>query len=481
MKKVFLGFKIYYLLYVLAAFTALVNGYSWMNIATIILTVFGAVVVLCLFVHIIRNHLRITNLILIVAFLCSYVLSSLMTAKYGITDNIKEMFWLAFPMLILYASSWCYSTDEIQKELKVLSVIYVIYATIAGAISLSMLQWGHNYNVAFSKNDVRVIGFKWGRLWGVFDDPNHGATMLVVGIILAVYLILISKNKAVKILCGLTIPVQYMYIVFSDSRTGEVALSAAILVGMSCWVYQNQRIKEKREVGKIVLTVIVSCFLVMGNFLISYEVKDSYNKYEHKKWIEQQANNRKNSSDKDSTNKKSSDKNSTIKNKPDSNSRDIAEIGRKNDIENDVSNGRLSIWKSGLELVKTSPVYGTSFRNITKYAEDNAPNTYIINTEYGGYYDSFHNTLMDVLVSQGLIGILIVATILVNTVVYLKGNWKFDQKRFKIQAACLAIMFALGISSMFLSMIFYLNSPQTYIFWLVFGYFLILVSGTEKK
>lgn len=471
MKNIFLGFKIYYLLYVLVAFTALLNGYSWMNIATIVLTVFGAGVTLCLLVQIKRAHLKIVNIIWIIAFLCSYVLSSVMTAKYGITDNLKEIFWLAFPMLILYASSWQYSVDEMQREFKILSIIYVIYTTIAGAVSLSMLLWGHNYNVVFSENDVRVIGFKWGRLWGVFDDPNHGAAMLVVGIILAVYLILITKNKAGKIVWIITIPVQYLYIVFSDSRTGEVALNAAMLVGIICWLYQKLLREDKKKAGKIIITIVVSFFLIAGNLLLCHEIKGNYNEYVNKKLVEEQSN------------KSKSTNNTNTKNtgKSNSNPNNNSEVGRKSDIEKDVSNGRISIWKSGLEIFESSPVYGVSFRNITNYTKDNVPDTYIINTEYGGYYDSFHNSLIDILVSQGIIGIIIAAAMLINTLRCFKKNWKYDKKRFKVMGICLTILIALAASSMFLSMVIYLNSPQAYIFWLIFGYLMRLVSVADDR
>lgn len=465
MKKVISGFKVYYLLYVLVAFTALLNEKSWMGAATLVLTAYGAVVGVYLLVQIIRKRQKITNLVWIIAFLVSHVFSSLMMAKYGITDNIKELFWLAFPMFVLYTASWQCTPDEIHKEIKLLSVIYVIYATVAGGVSLSMLSWGRDYNVVSPDGGIRVVGLKWGRLWGVFDDPNHGATILVVGIILAVYLIIVTKNRLFKILLALTIPVQYLYIVFSDSRTGEIALCVAILTGMGFWMYQRlhreQGGKQKKS-GVIILTAVVACALIVGSLGASYGVKDAFNKYEKKRQAEIAAE------------KAKQEKKNTTK-KP-------SQIGRKKDIEKDVSNGRLSIWQSGLELVETSPVYGVSFRNITNYAKAEVPDTYIVNTEYGGYYDSMHNSLVDILVSQGIIGILIIGAMLVNTLLYLRRKWRYKNKdSFRLQAVCLSILLALGAGSMFLSMIFYLNSPQNYIFWLCFGYFMNSLSGIEEK
>ena len=38
---------------------------------------------------------------------------------------------------------------------------------------------------------------------------------------------------------------------------------------------------------------------------------------------------------------------------------------------------RFSIWKSSVEIFKTSPIYGTSPRNLLSYAHDKLPNTFI--------------------------------------------------------------------------------------------------------
>ena len=138
----------------------------------------------------------------------------------------------------------------------------------------------------------------------------------------------------------------------------------------------------------------------------------------------------------------------------------------------DASNGRLDIWKSGFEIAKTSPVYGVSFRNMTAYAEENLPKTYLVNNGEGVKYDSLHNAAMDILVSQGIIGIIIVLLIVFTTVRLMKrklGSVEVQDR--ELMLACFTALAAMGAGSMFLSMVFYLNAPQTYIFWLCFGYF----------
>ena len=161
-----------------------------------------------------------------------------------------------------------------------------------------------------------------------------------------------------------------------------------------------------------------------------------------------------------------------------------SKVGRKQDLKGDASNGRLDIWKSGLEIVETSPVVGVSFRNMTAYAQQNMPHTYLVDNPENAKYDSLHNSVLDVLVSQGILGILISLALVFNTGKLLREY--LNQRKtvgHKVKAeqsfttACLALTLAMGVGSLFLSMVFYLNAPQTYIFWLCFGY----LAGTMQE
>lgn len=461
MKKAFFVFKIYYLLYVLVAFTALLNGCRFMNAATLLLSVGGAALVLGMMIQF-RLYLKAKNIWLVLLFLLSYVFSSLMTFKYGITDNIKELLWLIFPMLLLYIAEVRYSAKEMQKEFKILSAIYVLYSTIAGAVSISMLFWGRNFTFQDESDSWRTIGFKWGRLWGVFDDPNHGATILVAGIVLAVYLILVTKNKALRVCWGLTALIQYIYIIFSDSRTGQLALAFAVFIGGA--LAFNRTFQNKGRLPRIALSVVLAALLSAVVIGITFEVKQAYNIVDKKIQIQELKQSRAQSQAQSAVPKEKE-----------------REVGRKKDLEKDVSNGRISIWKSGLEIAKASPIYGVSFRNMTAYAQKNLPDTYLVNNPGEAKYDSLHNAVMDILVSQGLIGIIIAAAILVNTILYIRKRWKYtDKEIYTLQCVCLAVILAMGTASMFISMVFYLNSPQTYIFWLCLGYFIFSIKKKEQ-
>lgn len=450
MKKLLFGFKLYYLIYLLLAFNAYINERKFMSYATLILTAGGILALGCMAVQV-QRYKSMCNIKLNLLFIVSYIFSSVCMYRYGITDNGKECIWLLLSMIVLYASSYCYTREEIKKEFKLLSVIWVIYCTVVNTISISMVVWGREYGVETYSEGVKgykVIGFKWGRLWGLYDDPNHGATIAVAAIILALYLIWSTEKKWLKAIWLLTILVQFVYISLSDSRTGLVTLVVVTFLWSAVSVYLKGRYKgmaAKKALGIGVVTGVLLSAVVAGAV---YECEQQYNIVDKKleaAWKQKY--------------KKPQ--------KPVS-----GQVGRKKDLVQDASNGRLDIWESGFEIAKTSPVYGVSFRSMTAYAEENLPKTYLVNNGEGVKYDSLHNAGMDILVSQGAIGIAIVLLLLFNTVRLMKRRLRIVEKQDRNAVlACFTILAAMGAGSMFLSIVFYLNAPQTYIFWLCFGYF----------
>lgn len=447
-KKLIFYFKLYDLLYVLLAFNAFVNGSVGMKFATLILVLFGAVTTVCMAAqfHVYR---KMPNIRIIVLFLISYLISAGMTWKYGITDNIKEMIWLGISMIVIYGSSYLYERSEIRKEFLFLAKVWVIYCTIANLVSISMVVWGRGYQIG-SGPSAKVVGLKWGRLWGIYDDPNHGGTIAVAAIILAFYLIAEAEKTWQKRVCALTIAVQFIYLVLSDSRTGIVSLTT----GVFCWVLfcqiRKQREKEKAlQIKKLVIPLLAAVLTAAFALGASEAGGVLFEKMDVR----------------------------LVKALPEKAiTPEYEKNTRKTELESDASNGRLDIWKSGLEITKTSPVFGVSFRNMTTYAEANLPDTYLVNNSIHAKYDSMHNAVLDILVSQGIVGIFLVLLIAVNTLlIFIKRIAVVSKEDWTLLTGCFSVVAAMGAGSMFISMVFYLNGPQTYIFWLCFGYLMTLL------
>ena len=301
-----------------------------------------------------------------------------------------------------------------------------------------------------------MVGLKWGRLWGIYDDPNHGGTIAVAAILLTIYLIVTAKKRWQKGICLLTIVIQFVYLVLSDSRTGIVSLTAGIFFWGLFRQFQKQREKDRvfriRKIGFPLLIAILTAVLALGAAEaggVVFEKMDArLVAVLPKKAVTPEY-------EKDT---------------------------RKTELENDASNGRLDIWKSGLEITKTSPVFGVSFRNMTAYAEENLPETYLVDNAIHAKYDSMHNSVLDILVSQGVVGIVIFLILAGNTLwILAKRIRDVKAEDWMFLSGCFAVIAAMGAGSLFISMVFYLNGPQTHIFWLCFGYMMTLLTPYKDE
>lgn len=452
-KKAFFLFKLYYLIYVLLAFNAFVNETRWMGYASYLLTAAGGILFLYM-ARQYREYFNMCNIRLLAAFLLSYILSSVLNYQYGVVNNGKELVWLLLLMIVVYASGFDSTAEERKREFSVFAAVWIVYCTAVNAVSISMLVWGRKYKVFFGENaaEYKEVGFKWGRLWGMYDDPNHGATIAAAAVILALYLIWVSKEKAWKRLAACSLVIQFFYIVLSDSRTGLVSLGTGVFVWTAIIFCRRRRKKGDswhRAAGTGLVAGLALVLVLSGAAEIcrqQYRVLDK----------------------------------KLVALLPEEWS-DSGEDGRKQDLEKDTSNGRIDIWRSGFEIAQTAPVFGVSFRNIVPYAEEHLPKTYLIHNEMEVKYDSLHNSVMDILVSQGAVGIVLMLAIVGNTLLLLKKKLFLIQKENQNMAAvCFTGIAAMGTGCLFLSMVFYLNAPQAFFFWLCLGDFVTILQKAEK-
>ena len=69
--------------------------------------------------------------------------------------------------------------------------------------------------------------------------------------------------------------------------------------------------------------------------------------------------------------------------------------------EQDVSNGRVEIWKAGMQIVKDNLLFGIGSENVITQAKGYLSKERYANVKKGG----FHNSYITILVSSGIIGV----------------------------------------------------------------------------
>ena len=446
-------FKCIYFLLVLLSFNSLCALRSGMSYFSYAVALLGGFVVLFRLLNF-KKYISARGIVWLVLFCGSYLLSTLLTRQYGLMENIQALIWMVIQFFIVYTYNNSAPIEQDKKEIKILGWLFLGYTFLMAAAALVMLIT--DYNNYRPAGDTAVIsGFLWNRLWGLYTDPNYGAVFSIVSMVLSVAFYKASK-KPIRAFLIVNIVFQGLYITFSDSRTALVALMATVFAAAFLLLLRAKKLEKQKVPVRAVISVALALVLAVGSAVTIAVVQKTGNELK----ILQYEYNAKHKGD-------------TENEVPDT------IIGRTDsDINNDVSNRRFAIWQSGLEIFKTSPMTGITFRNYIPYAKENLPNTYIVHNDQG-LFPSMHNSFVDILVSQGILGFIIILCFIVSVlIVLLRGIFKTQGEIYRYNVFLLVSFIPILVSMMFYSETFYMNTGGAFLFWAFLGY---LMHSLDRK
>ncbi len=438
-------FKLVYFAFVLLSFNSLCALTTGLSYASYVVALLGGIVFLSRVIHY-KKYVSARGLIWLVLFCGSYCLSALLTRQYGLVENIQALVWTVIQFFILYTYDKEESIAHDRKEIRIIGWFFIGYTFLMSVAAIIMLIL--DYNCYKPIGDTAVIsGFLWNRLWGLYTDPNYGAVFCVVSMVIA-FAFFKSSSKGIKVFLSVHIVFQVLYLAFSDSRTGIVSLAATVLAGAFLLLLRCKKFENRHEVVKCIMSFVLAIVLALTSVIAVTLVQKGGSQLKEIQYKIQAQNNQ----------------------LPEEDMSDYL-IGRTDsDINNDVSNRRFAIWNSGLEIFKTSPLTGITFRNYIPYAKENLPNTYIVNNDSGDFA-SMHNSFVDVLVSQGVLGIAILICFIASVViVILKFFFKATAENYKYNVFLLLCFLPVFVSMMFYSETFYMNTGGAFLFWSFLGY-----------
>ena len=158
-------------------------------------------------------------------------------------------------------------------------------------------------------------------------------------------------------------------------------------------------------------------------------------------------------------------------------------IDRGYDLSEDISNRRFDVWKSGIEVFTHSGknmIFGLSYCGFTEYAQENMPDTYIVNNDYAVMI-TLDNEILNIMIANGIFGIISAVAFVGYILVFVIVKYRKEKKDEKYFVAIqLAILFPLACAAMFSSIMFYHFSPNAIMFWTVLGQ-LMAYLGAGKK
>ena len=146
----------------------------------------------------------------------------------------------------------------------------------------------------------------------------------------------------------------------------------------------------------------------------------------------------------------------------------------------DISNRRIDIWKSAIEIFKEKPVFGVGHNTVLAYVEAEQEDSYLINNDHM-HFSSMHNAFFDILVAQGAVGLLLYLALAVWCIIAVFKNWKQISMQLQgIAPAYLAVLAAMVCASCFMSEILYVCSPMSFMFWMALGALMQIVKKERR-
>ena len=424
------------LIHYICNLSSYLNGFNY-------LTVIAGLLMMSIFIKNIKgikDLLKNKIYLLLLLFIISYLLSISLNQIYDLNTSIKVFIWTVVNLLFTNYYLYLINDRQCKEELKNFLLLLVFLVGILNILNLIQLITIKEGIITSFGGEKIVTGITaWGRFYGVFYDPNYASVICTIAIISGLYLIKEINKKYLKgIILGLTI-IAYIYICLCQSRSGLFTFA----VGTTTYLLMKYVLNEK---GKIIKTLSIILIILLFIGIIPKFTLKTYN------FI------------KDSTIETISKKenNKKIAQKED------VDINRK-DNRKDISNRRFDIWKSGAEIFKTKPIYGVGYGNVEGYAKENIPNTYIVNNSFATFR-VFHNFVIDILVNQGIIGLIIIIILTFYILRRFIQNKKAILNNKNEIALLVSSIIAILFSGMFLSQIFYVNNAVTFTFWLLFGY-----------
>ena len=407
-----------------------------------------------------RKNIKKSYFCIIFAFLAAYVIPIVVNSSLNIFGNTKTLIWSAIMLLVMFINEYSQDNKKVYNDIIKVSSVIVISTFIISVISVAMFCLDISYWVNRADGALIPQGYYAARLWGIYVDPNQGSSIGIVSLICSI-IIIIFANKSfkgkIKLFNIINIIIQYIFIILTGSRGGEIAF-IFVLLGL---IYLLTDYLLKNKIKAIVIRTIVGllCGLIISvTIVFSFENSRKLLANIPRLTISTQEF----ISNTTGTDVGSHSGNITVE-RPD--------VGGGIDS----SNGRLTLWRDGFRLIKYSPIFGFGDRNIVSKAAEFTPGSSLEK-------QFVHNGFIHMLLSGGIVAVSIMMTLLVlimiNIVKIVFGNKRYN-RGYYIYSIMSLLIGSLLITAVFLTEIFYQNSFMATVFWIYMGF--VVALANDKK
>lgn len=380
-----------------------------------VVSIFGAVLTILRYLKS-KNQKYEPFLIVLFVLIC---FSCIFNREYAFTANIREVLWCFINFFLIYSIF-----DDNKKIIHIARRILVISYFFLSIFSLITFLFQINYIFEPTKLTVETVrfGFIENRLSGVFINTNTAAKTALIAMIFSFFSIMEGSRSRFHFI---NIPIQFVYIVLSGSRTAFLAMSVILFILIMIFIKSKIYIKITIAAASVAALYGLS---IVVKFVSAYippfiDLLFGINALPGEKI-------------------------------------DLFRL----DIENsgDISNMRFKIWKSAIEIFCKSPFFGASPRGIVEFAKRRLPQTFIAVRNY----TSVHNIYIGILTHTGIFG---AVSFYAFTFKILKQILDSFVKRGRYQLTLAVTIICAAIFAAVEPELLFVNTAVTIIFWIFAG------------
>ncbi len=428
-----------------------------------------------------RNMLRVPNAELLLAFFVIALISCVLNRAYSFTGSVKCLIWMAIQILYVGAVDVDLPREVHKKHIAILGHVLILFWLVCVVISLRMyiIQYGIQTDIMVGEKLLwRTVGYLEGRLFGIFIDPNYAALISLFCILLALYF-LTQPGCALwrRILYGISIAVQFLYVVLSASRTAELCMVGAAFFG-GCFILPVRPNRKKLVHLALCGLVGLLCAAVSFGALTVVRAGAAYlpSLYADVSAGAGQTQMKGPLSQPDATPAPETAESAPNAHTPAAHPLEAVDMTRPDAEKEDYSNNRFAIWADYLRVVRSAPVLGVGPRGYESYAAEHFPDSFIVQRQY-----VVHNGYLVLFVGTGIVGGLLMlvwfALAAISVLIWLVKNRKDTPEGYR-DVLWLTMILVIGAVAAFpFQILFYVNDEVTIVLWVVFGYVMALIRG----
>ena len=447
------------------------NGASWPSLIYNGLAIGGALLLVWDFIAR-RVLFKAKYCGILILFLAVTVFSCVLNMKYGIADNVKTLVWSCIQIFLLAAVDTDLPKEKNEKRFRAVMQGLSGLWNVGVLVSLGMFCVFHQ-GVYYLEGYARVTyeGFCESRLYGVFLDPNYAAMFAFVVLLFSSAMLFRKTAVWEKVFYGISIFINFIYIVLSGSRTVELSMYLCIVL-LALWLGWNKLRGKARPLLRVLaaLLVAVICLGTVNALFTGSKKVLSYIPAFYRENVQGGDDPATKPGDKDPTHEGGKDHLSGINmNRPDV------------EYTDDISNNRIAIWTDYIKALPETSFFGTSPRNVISFMKDHfSEDLFVLQKGYGP-----HNAYLILFVCTGYIGGLLAMAWLVLVVFEILSY--LIRKRRQMDATYYQVLFytlvmvMFAICAMSYAIIFFNNMLITLMFWLLLGHTRSLICCAEPE